>query len=170
MSDKSNFCYICIWSHVSLHVCAINYGLVPGTSGCPSSLILFIQWGCNTLQFFSTSSSSSIGFPGHIQMVISEYLHLYWSGAGRTSQGTTTPGSCQQVLSGISNSVDVWCLQKEWIPFLVWSMVGLSISFISIFCPCLSFGQEHFWVKWGLCLSTGGGLYRLYLPFVEFFG
>ena len=38
-------------------------------------------------------------------MVGCKYLHLYWSGAGRTSQGTAIPGSCQQVLLGISDSV-----------------------------------------------------------------
>jgi hypothetical protein len=29
-------------------------------------------------------------------MVGCEHPHLHWSGAGRTSQGTATPGSCQQ--------------------------------------------------------------------------
>ena len=40
-------------------------------------------------------------------MVGCEYVHLYWSGAGRTSQRTAIPGSCQQVLLGISNSVRI---------------------------------------------------------------
>jgi hypothetical protein len=44
-----------------------------------------------------------------------ECLHLYWSGAGRASQETAIPGSCQQALLGISNSVEVWCLQMGWI-------------------------------------------------------
>jgi hypothetical protein len=34
-------------------------------------------------------------------------LGLYWSGAGRTSQGTAISGSCHQALLGISNSVEV---------------------------------------------------------------
>ena len=49
-------------------------------------------------------------------MVGYDYLHLYWSGAGRASQGPHIPGSCQQVLLGIINSVWVWCLQMRWIP------------------------------------------------------
>jgi hypothetical protein len=32
-------------------------------------------------------------------MVGCEYLHLHWSGAGRTSQGVAIPGSCQQSTS-----------------------------------------------------------------------
>ena len=56
------------------------------------------------------------------------------------------------------------------------SLDGLSFNLCSMFCLFLSFGQEHFWVKifemdgWpqpstgGPCLSTGGSLYRLYLP------
>ena len=49
-------------------------------------------------------------------VVVCEYLHLYWLGAGRTSQGTAIPGSCQQVLLCISNSMGVWCLLMGWIP------------------------------------------------------
>jgi hypothetical protein len=45
-----------------------------------------------------------------------ESLHLYWSGAGRTFQQTAIPGSCQQALLGISNTMGVWCLQMGWIP------------------------------------------------------
>jgi len=41
---------------------------------------------------------------------------LIWSGAGSASQGTVIPGSCQQVLLDISNSVWLWCPQMGWIP------------------------------------------------------
>ena len=46
------------------------------------------------------------------------YVHspLYWTGSVTASQGTAIPGSCQQVLLGINNSVWVWCLQMGWIP------------------------------------------------------
>ena len=33
------------------------------------------------------------------------HLHLYWSGSDRASQETAVPGSCQQVLLGVSNGV-----------------------------------------------------------------
>jgi hypothetical protein len=51
-------------------------------------------------------------------------------------------------------------------------------SVCSIFCPCISFRQEQFWIKnfegqlvttslhWGPCLSTGGGLFSFHLPTV----
>jgi hypothetical protein len=48
-------------------------------------------------------------------MVGCEYLHLYWSGNGRISQGTATSGSCQQTFLRISNSVEVCSLQLGWI-------------------------------------------------------
>jgi hypothetical protein len=60
-------------------------------------------------------STLLLGSLGSIQLVGCEYLHLYWSGAGRASQARAIPGSCQQALLGISNSVLVWCLQKGWI-------------------------------------------------------
>lgn len=65
---------------------------------------------------FSPSPSSSIGVLRLSLIVGCEYLHLYWSGVGRTSQGTAIPGSCPQVLLGISNSVGV-CVCR-WVGFL----------------------------------------------------
>jgi hypothetical protein len=44
-------------------------------------------------------------------MIGCEHLHLYWSGACRTSPGTAVPGSCQQAVLGINSNVEVWCLQ-----------------------------------------------------------
>jgi hypothetical protein len=44
------------------------------------------------------------------------YLHLYWPGSGRTSQGTAIPGFCQQAIFGISNNVWVWCQKMGWMP------------------------------------------------------
>jgi hypothetical protein len=61
-------------------------------------------------------------------MVGCEYLYQYLSGAGRTSQGTTIPNSCQQALI-VSNSMGVWCLQIGWI----W------MAFPSVFVPFLYF-------------------------------
>jgi hypothetical protein len=55
--------------------------------------------------------SGSSGWSGWLIL-----LFFLWSGTGRTSQGTAIPGSFQQVLLGISNSVGVWCKQMGWIP------------------------------------------------------
>ena len=92
------------------------------------------------------------------------------------------PGFCLQALLGISNSVGAWCLQMGWIPW--WGGLWMAFPLVSVpfFCPCLSFEQEHFWVKifelhrW-LHPSTEGhayllevvSLYRLYLPYVGYF-
>jgi hypothetical protein len=60
-----------------------------------------------------------------------EYLHLYWSGAGRDSQGTAIPSSCQQTLV-ICNSVRGRYMQINGFP--KWgSLDGLSFSLCSIF-------------------------------------
>ena len=59
-----------------------------------------------------------------------------------------------------------------------WSLDGLSFSLCSIFCFCIFFRQEQFWVKkfwdgwvasffnWGPCLSTEGRLYKFCLCWV----
>jgi hypothetical protein len=78
-----------------------------------------VSWYCSfygvaiPLSSFSSSSSSSIWVLGLNPMFGCEYLHLYWSGASRTSQGPVISSSYQQALLGISNSVEVWCLQME---------------------------------------------------------
>jgi hypothetical protein len=67
-----------------------------------------------------------------------EYLHLYWSAAGRTSQGTAISGSCQQALLGSSKSVVVWFLQMRYIP--VWGSLWMALSSVSVlfFVPVFS--------------------------------
>ena len=86
-------------------------------------------------------------FPVLSQMVGCEYLHLYWSGHGRTFQGPGIPDFCQQVLLGISNNV--WTCVCRWAGSLggevfLWPFLQ---SLFHFFCPCISFGQEHFWVN-----------------------
>ena len=47
MFFKAILCYLCIWSHGSLHVYCLVGGLVPGSSGISGWLILlFFLWGC----------------------------------------------------------------------------------------------------------------------------
>ena len=71
-------------------------------------------------------------------MVGCEYLHFYWSSAGRTSQGTAITGTCQQVLLGIRNSVGVWCLR--WDGPLCGAVSGqLFLQSLFHFFFCLSF-------------------------------
>jgi hypothetical protein len=51
--DNAILCYICGWSHGSLHVYSLVGGLVPGSSGGSVWLILlFFLWGCQPLQLF----------------------------------------------------------------------------------------------------------------------
>ena len=76
--------------------------------------------------------NSSTGIPRLSPMVGYKYLHLCWSGAGRTSQETTISGSCQQVLLGISNSVGFWCLQMGWIPR--WGSLWMAFPPEFVFC------------------------------------
>jgi hypothetical protein len=91
MLDKAVLYYIMRWSHWSLHVYSLVGGLVPGNSGGGG----LVDQYC----------FSSCGVTVLSQMVGWEHLHLYWSSSGRASQGTAIPGSCQQALLDISNSV-----------------------------------------------------------------
>ena len=62
--------------------------------------------GLQTPETFSVFSPNSFfGFPGLSLMVDCEHSHLYWSGSGRITQKTAIPGSSQQVLLVISNSI-----------------------------------------------------------------
>jgi hypothetical protein len=51
MPDKAILCYICGWSHGSLHVCSLVGGLVLGSFGWLT--LLFFLCGCQPLSSFS---------------------------------------------------------------------------------------------------------------------
>jgi hypothetical protein len=117
--DKAILCYLCSWSHGSLHVYSSVGGLVPGSCGRGG----LVGWYCgsfygvgNPFSFFSPFPNSTIGVPMLNPMVGWEHPHLYWSGFGRASQETAITGSCLQVLLGIHSSVWVWCPYIGWIP------------------------------------------------------
>ena len=80
-------------------------------------------------------------------MLGSKHPHLYWSLAGKTSQGTDTPGSYQQEPLVNSYSAEVWCLQTGWIPRWRGPWMALSSVSAPFFFPCLSFGQDLSWLK-----------------------
>ena len=70
MRDKTILCYICSWSHESLHVYSLDGGLAPGSSGGWGSgwlILLFFLWGCKSLSYFSPFSNSSIRDPCSVQ-------------------------------------------------------------------------------------------------------
>jgi hypothetical protein len=119
MSDKAILCYICIWSPGSLQVHTLIGGPDPGRTG----------W----LQFPSIPPVPppvlTPGVPEPSLMVGTRHPHLYWSGTGRTYQGTASPGSCPQVPLGNSNSVRVWYLQTGWIPW--WGSPWMALSSVS---------------------------------------
>jgi hypothetical protein len=64
---------------------------------------------------FSPCPNFSIGVPVLSLMFGCLHPYLSSSGCGRASQGAALPGSCQQELFGISNSVWVWFLEMGWI-------------------------------------------------------
>jgi hypothetical protein len=130
MLDIAIFCYICFWSHRSLHVYSLAGGLVPGSSGSSGWLMLFFGLP-KPFSSFSPFYNSSIGDPMLIdQLVGCEHPPLYLS------------GSCQQALLSICDSVWVWCLYIGWIPR--WSLVDLSNTTL---CLCIFFRQKPFWVS-----------------------
>jgi hypothetical protein len=79
MSKKAILCYICEWSHGSLHVYSLVGGLVPGSSGVGVGLV---GWYCyssygvaNPFSSFSPFYNSAIG-----DLVI--FLAVPWNGNG----------------------------------------------------------------------------------------
>jgi hypothetical protein len=55
MIEQAILCYICWWSHGSLHVCSLVGGLVPGNSGSTGwFILLFCLWGCKSLHLLNT--------------------------------------------------------------------------------------------------------------------
>jgi hypothetical protein len=64
MPNKAILCYICSWSHESLHVYSLVCGSVPGSSGGSGWLILlFLLWVANPFSSFSDLSNSYIKDP-----------------------------------------------------------------------------------------------------------
>ena len=71
-------------------------GLFPGSSGHTDLFILmFLLWGCKSVQLLGPFSSSSIGDPVLSPVDSCEPTLLYFSGMGRASQETVISGSCQ---------------------------------------------------------------------------
>jgi hypothetical protein len=109
MPDKTILCYICGWSHESLHLYYLVGSFSPGSSGVFVWLIiLFFLWGSKPLQLLQSFPSLPHWEPhaqsnGWLQESISVL-----SSSGRASQETAISGSCQQVLFGIHKSVWVW--------------------------------------------------------------
>jgi hypothetical protein len=54
MPDKTIFCYICRWSHGSLHVFSLVGGLIPGSSGG------LVGWYCCSSYGVATPSAPSV--------------------------------------------------------------------------------------------------------------
>ena len=69
---------------------------------------MFLLWGSSPLQLPGYFYGSFIGDLVLCPMDDCEHPLLCLPGTGRASQETAIPGSCQQVLVGISNSVCKW--------------------------------------------------------------
>jgi hypothetical protein len=109
MINKFILCYICGFSHGTIHVFSLVGGLVPGRSGVLVSLYCCSSYGgCNPLSSEGPFSSASITYTVFTPMVAWEHPPLYLSGTGRVSQKTAISSFCQQTLVGIHNHVLVW--------------------------------------------------------------
>jgi len=74
MLDNAILCYICDWSHGSLHVYSLVGGLVPGSSGGVWLVDIVVA---NPFSSFSLFSNSTIGVPVLSPMVSCKHPHLY---------------------------------------------------------------------------------------------
>jgi hypothetical protein len=84
--------------------------------------VLFTPYCCSTYRVadpfssLGTFSSSFIRGPVFHSIDDCEHPLLYLPGTGIASNKTAKPGSCQQNLAGICNSICVWWLIVGWIP------------------------------------------------------
>ena len=142
MWDKLILGSICIWSCGFLHEYLVG-GLIPwsfrGQTG----------WYCssygvpNPSVSFSPSPNSSFRVPALSLMFGCMYPYLCWSGSGTAYQGTAIPGSCQQVLLGISNMFWILVSVDGMDPKVEKSLDGLSFRLCSILCHGISFRLEQ---------------------------
>ena len=106
MSDNAILCYICVWSHESLHVYSLVVCLVPGSSEVLVGSYCCSSYGAvNPFSSLGPFSGSFIRDPVLCPMDGCEHPLLYLSSTSRTSQETDVSGFCQQALVGIHNSV-----------------------------------------------------------------
>ena len=139
---------VCIWRHGSFNVYSLFGGLDPGRTGWSDQTMLQpIPMGLQSpstppvlLPASQQCSYKSVWWlPPSIHICIGQLL-------AKTSKEPPHLGFCQQVSLHHGNSVgfDVWDMMDPQVGKL---LVGPSSSLCSIFCPCSSFVQEHFWVK-----------------------
>jgi hypothetical protein len=77
ISSKAIFCYICTWSHGSLHVYSLVGGLVPGSSGVWLVDIVVPLMGLQTPSAPSVLSlTHPLGTPCSVKW-LAESIHLY---------------------------------------------------------------------------------------------
>ena len=122
---------------------------------------------------------SPLGSPFSVQWLDASICICIGQALAEPLRGQLYQGSSQQAFLGINNSVWVWCLQMGKAP----RSGGLWVVFPSVsaplFVPAFSFDRRNsrliFWggcvapfLKHGLCLSIGYGLYMFFLPFVRF--
>jgi hypothetical protein len=165
MSEKTILWYLCIWSHGSLSVWSLVGSLDPGSTGWSRQLMFFI-WGCNPLhllQSFCQLPNQGLWAQsdGWLQASTSALVSC-WLNLPRSSHTRFLSASVSWQLQ----QCWVWCSTVRINPQVGKSLDGPFFSFCSIFCPCSSFAEEHFWVKnfemgmWSHLL-TGGRAYLL---------
>ena len=78
MPDKAILCYICCWSHGSLHVYSLVDGLVPGSSeGSVWWILLFFLRGCKPFQLLQSFPYLLHWGPCAQTMIGCKHPHLY---------------------------------------------------------------------------------------------
>jgi len=107
-----------------------------------STYILFLT---HNILIFPIESIHTIFILKFYYMVSCKHPHLYLKGSGRSSQETSIPCSCQQILLGISNCGSVWWLH---IDRLGQSLDDLSFSL----CSTLFFLSFFFFLPFKHCL------------------
>ena len=151
-------------------MCSLVGGLVSGSS--QEFWLVAISFSS-----FNPSPNSSIEIPNLCPMIcLSQLLIGPLRGPPCQAPACKHISNASVIMLGIS--AHPWARSQvgtvtEW-PFFE--------SLLHFFCPCISFGQEQFWVNnikdgwwphpstWGSCLFAGGELFRFHLLTVGHFG
>jgi hypothetical protein len=140
MFDKAVLCYICSWSHGSLPPMYTLWLLVLSLEIGEALL------GCKPLQLLKSCPKFSIGIPTLSSMFGCIYIGIC---IGQALADALRGHLYQDPIKHfLASSIVLGLLSGDGThPEVGQSLDGLSFSFCSALCPCISFWQEEFWTN-----------------------
>jgi hypothetical protein len=146
MSDKDVLCYLCIWSHRSLPVHSLVSSLIPGSTGWSRQPMFFpiqLQSPSGPPILLPALPPGSLCSAWRFVPSIYIYIGQLLVEPSKEQSHQVPVSKCLVVSVTVLGFISAERMDSQVGQYLD----GPSFSFCSSFCPCSSFGQEHFWVK-----------------------